>query len=230
MVSPFCCNLCENLQRAREQREATGVAPLKPLSLAEHQELVTVTIPQQLLPKIDFETTFELGLLFEEVSNAVPGAAGQRVCIGRRGSGAGGGVCGVPFVTFGVGGQLGWRQGTEQEDSQGPPPEICGCARNPCSNSTQVRLTGCEATTGQCNQLRSLICSPPVTWTERGKQRKHTGKAFVSPSDLQIISAADLREQTSSDRRGEGGGDSCMQLLSLLRKHTHWVEDSQEAS
>lgn len=37
-------------------RETPGVAPLKPLSLAEHQELVAVTVHQQPLPKIDFET------------------------------------------------------------------------------------------------------------------------------------------------------------------------------
>lgn len=109
----WCNASSKNTKRAqsaceREQREATGVAPLKPLSLAEHQELVTVTIPQQLLPKIDFETTFVLGPHFEEVSNAVPGAAGRRVCV-------------LPEVGgwVGCGGQLGWRQGTEQEGQPG---------------------------------------------------------------------------------------------------------------
>lgn len=56
-----CVRTC--MERESSERPP-GVVPLKPLSLAEHQELVTVTIPQQLLPRIDFET-FVLGPLLK---------------------------------------------------------------------------------------------------------------------------------------------------------------------
>lgn len=156
---------------------------------------------------------------------------------GGGGEGGGVGGCGVSFGTFAV--RASWDDGRERsrKASQGPTTsEVVRCKRNPDQmklvplmfKQHTVRLTGCEATTGLCNQLRLLICSPPVARTERGKERKHTGKRLYPRlicKSFQQLTYVSKPVQT----RGVKGGDSCMQLLFLLRKHTHWVEDSQEA-
>lgn len=140
------------------------------------------------------------------------------------------GGCGVSFGTFAV--RASWDDGRERsrKASQGPTTsEAVRCKRNPDQmrlvplmfKQHTVRLTGCEATTGLCNQLRLLICSRPVARTERGKERKHTGKRLYPRLICKSFQQpTNVRKPVQT--RGVKGGDSCMQLLFLLTQHnTH---------
>lgn len=77
--------------------------PLKPLSLAEHWELIAVTTPQQLQPKIDL----------------VPGAlAAMCVCYQKGGEESRGGLWRI-MLNIWCQGQLGQWRGMEQKGQPG---------------------------------------------------------------------------------------------------------------
>lgn len=85
-----------------------------------------------------------------------------------------------------------------------------------------VGQLGASVRNGLCNQLRLLIGPPLVMRVERSEQRKHTGTRLYSRlicKSFQQLTYVSKPVQT----RGVTGGDSCMQLLFLLCKHTLYM-------
>lgn len=93
--------------------------PLKPLSLAEHRELIAVTTPQQLQPKIDFET-FTLGPLLKRCQTHRPRSISchVRVCYQKGGEESRGGLWRITLNIW-CQGQLGQWRGMEQKGQPG---------------------------------------------------------------------------------------------------------------